>query len=98
MAYYAAHHTYGVEFCNDYDTLFRFSTKAERDAYVEDSNFDEAGAYGGYRTETVNYKDARRHFPNAFRMFDLHDEADERDWMQGATETSAYWCKSNIYC
>lgn len=96
--FYAAHHAYGIEFCNDYTTLFRFSTKAERDTYVEDSNFSESGAYGSYRTEAVTRNEARSHFPNAFRTFDSHFEADERDWMKGATETSAYWSESNIYC
>ena len=96
--YYAAHHIYGVEFCNDYGTLFRFDSKAERDEFVEDSNWKEAGAYGGYRTEAVTRSEACRHFPNAFRTLEYHDNADERDWRQGGTETSAYWCESNIYC
>lgn len=94
--YYAAHHTYGVEFCNDYKTLWRFATKAERDEFVEDSNWKEAAAYGGYRTEAVTRAEARRHFPKAFRTLDCHDEADERDWIQGATETSQYWDSWNI--
>jgi hypothetical protein len=96
--FYAAEHHHGVEFCNDYSTLFRFATKAERDAYVEVSNFSES-ANGNVKTEAVTRNEARRHFPNAFRMVgDFHEETDERDWLAGATETSAYWHSSNIYC
>lgn len=98
MTYYAAKHAYGIEFCNDYMTLFRFATKAERDEFVDSSNFDEAAAYGGYRTEAVTAAEARRHFPRAFREYDYHDEADERDWRGGATETSWYWNSHNVYC
>lgn len=93
--FYAAYHHYGIEVCNDYATLYRFSTKAERDSYVDNENYREAGAYGGYRTEAVTYKEARRHFPNAFKLFDTHDEADERDWHD--IENSAYWSTSNLY-
>lgn len=96
--YYAATHAYGIEFCNDYMTLFRFDTRAERDEFVFDSNFREAGAYGGYRTEAVTRDEARRRFPLAFRMTEMHDVADERDWMAGATATSSYWNRHNIYC
>lgn len=96
--YYAAKHYYGVEFCNDYSTLFRFATAAERDSFVDDCNWKEASAYGGYRTEAVTRAEAQRHFPKAFRLLDSHDEADGRDWVQGATETSEYWSASNIYC
>lgn len=96
MTYYAASHYYGVEFCNDYSTLFRFTTKAERDAYVEEANFREA-ANGSIKTEAVTRHEARRHFPNAFRMVgSFHDETDERDWLKGATDTSWYWCSTNI--
>jgi hypothetical protein len=91
--YYAAYHRYGIEFCNDFDTLYRFDNKAERDAFVEDINFNEAGLYGGYRTEAVTRSEARRHFPNAFKRLDAHDEADERDWKQGAA--SAHWSTCN---
>lgn len=65
-SYYAARHYYGIEFCNDYSMLFRFETKAERDQFVEDCNFEEA-ARGGYRTEAVTSTEARRHFPVPFR-------------------------------
>lgn len=96
--YYAARHAYGTEFCNDYTTLFRFATKAERDEFVFDSNFHEAGTYGGYRTEAVTRDRARKLFPRAFRVLDFHVLADERDWMDGATATSSYWNEHNIYC
>ena len=94
--YYAADHRYGIEFCNDYDTLYRFDSKAERDAYVEYSNFNEAGAYGGYRTEAVTRTEARRHFANAFRTFDCHDQTDERDWLRPDDEAYEYWNINNI--
>ena len=101
--YYAATHAYGIEFCNDYRTLFRFDTVAEREAFVESEHFREAAAYGGYRTEAVTRDKARSKFPNAFRTLDFFDgdagrDADERDWRDGATETSAYWNSHNIYC
>lgn len=100
--YYAAAHAYGIEFCNDYRTLFRFTTAAERDAFVEDARFKELGG-GNIRTEAVTRDKARSKFPNAFRTLDFLDgdagrDADERDWRDGATETSAYWNSHNIYC
>ena len=95
--FYAAYHAYDIKFCNDYCTLFRFATKAERDAYVEDANYDESGRYGSYRTEAVTRAEARRHFPNAFKLFDTHGEADERDWHEAYSKTSAYWSTSNFY-
>lgn len=96
--YYAAAHAYGIEFCNDYATLFRFETKGERDEFVKRENAREAAAYGGYRTESVTRDKARSCFPHAFRIVgDFHETADERDWMLGATETSAYWSEDNIY-
>lgn len=97
MSFYAAKHYYGIEFANDYSTLFRFNTKAERDAFVIDSNFDES-ATGAIKTEALTYSEARRHFGNAFRMVgNFHDVSDMRDWIDGATETSSYWCKSNLF-
>lgn len=96
--YYAAKHYYGIEFCNDYSTLFRFTTAAERDSFVDDCNWKEASAYGGYRTEAVTRAEAQCNFPKAFRLLECRDEADERDWIQGGTETSEYWSASNIYC
>ena len=96
--FYAAKHYYGIEFGNDYSTLFRFESAKERDEFVDDSNYEEA-ASGSIKTEAVTRNEARRHFPNAFRMDgDYHEETDERDWLEGATETSAYWHSSNIYC
>lgn len=94
--YYAAYHAYGIEFCNDYIMLYRFGTKAERNAYVENANYDESGMYGGYRTETVTRDEARRQFPDAFRTVgDFHDTCDMRDW-HGSDEYD-YWCTSNLY-
>ena len=93
--YYAAKHEYGIEFCNDYVTLFRFATKAERDEFVDNANYDEQAAYGGYQTEEVTAAEARRHFPMAFKERDVHYEADQRDWRKGATETSWYWSADN---
>lgn len=95
--YYAAQHYYGIEFCNDYRTLFRFTTAAARDSFVDDCNWKEASAYGGYRTEAVTRDEARERFPLAFRMTEMHDVADVRDWLDGATDTSSYWDKHNIY-
>ncbi len=94
--YYAAKHYYDVRFCNDYSTLFRFSTALERDQYVDNANIDECEA-GNLKTEAVTRDEARRHFPNAFRMVgECHYETDERDWLVGATESSSYWCSTNI--
>lgn len=94
-SYYAAYHRYGIEVCNDYGTLYRFATKAERDEFVEDSHYNEAAAYGGYRTEAVTRAEARRHFSLAFRTLEYHDFADERDWKALDTEAGAYWSSCN---
>ena len=94
---YAAEHHYGIEFCNDYSTLYRFATKAERDSFVENINFNEAGMYGGYCTEAVTRAEARRHFPNAFKRLDVHDEADERDWHESDASAYAYWSTCNLW-
>lgn len=95
-SYYATYHRYGIEFCNDYDILYRFATKMERDAFVEDANYNETGRYGGYRTESVTRDEARSHFPDAFRRFDCHDTADERDWLKEDAGTVSYWSQSNF--
>lgn len=95
--YYAAGHVYGVEFGNDYGTLFRFETREERDAFVSDRNFDEA-ADGGYKTEAVTRDEARTHFKNAFRTVgDFHDYADERDWIEEYGAGYHYWSEDNLY-
>lgn len=95
--FYAVKHYRDVRFCNDYSTLFRFESKSERDDFVYESNFKEAAECCHYKTEAVTRDDARRHFPNAFRMVgDFHDVTDQRDWLEGATTTSAYWCFTNI--
>lgn len=94
--YYAASHYYGTEFSNDYCTLYRFATKAERDQSVGDRN-DEEGA-GSYKTEALTRNEARRHFPNAFRMVgDFHEVSDERDWRKDDGDTYEYWHADNIY-
>lgn len=77
--FYAADHYYDVSFCNDFATLYRFVTKAERDAFVEDRNFIEAGK-GNIKTESVTRDEARRHFSKAFVITDQHLENDMRDW------------------
>ena len=89
--YYAAEHAYGIEFCNDYCMLYRFNSKADRDAYVEDANYDESGRYGGYRTEAITRAEARRHFGNAFRLYDTHDVCDLRDWHVTVSKPFDYW-------
>jgi len=89
--FYAARHMYGIEFINDYMVLFRFTTKRERDEFVDDANFDDASAGSGYRNEAVTRDEARRHFPKAFRTLEFHDEPDARDWRKGETETEQYW-------
>ena len=92
--YYAARHTYSILFCNDYSKLFRFPTKAMRDEFVEEANYYEA-AQGGYKTEAVTRKEARRHFPNAFRLVgNFHDHVDMRDWYTVATQGRfmGSWC------
>ena len=89
--YYAARHTYSILFCNDYSELFRFTSKSVRDDFVEDANFFEAQK-GGYRTEAVTREEARRHFPNAFRMVgNFHDHVDMRDWHTVDSEVVGSW-------
>lgn len=60
--FYAAKHYYGIEFCNDYSTLFRFESAKERDEFVDDSNYEES-SNGSIKTEAVTRNEARRHFP-----------------------------------
>ena len=99
--YYAAEHHYGIEFCNDYRWLFRFTSREQRDKYVEDANWEEVSRGGCYQTEAITRAEARRHFPNAFRTVDdcgyTHDVSDARDWLKD-TDSCEYWSANNIYC
>lgn len=83
--YYAAEHRYGIEFCNDYDTLYRFTSSSARDAFVEDANWHEVKAYGGYRTESITRKVAVRHFADAFKLLGAA-------WIQAGSHE--LWCVS----
>lgn len=95
MKFYAASHYYGTEFCNDYACLYRFDNRKERDEFVSDCNHSEGA--GHYKTESVTRDEARRHFPNAFRMVgDFHDYSDERDWKDN-DGNGEYWCDSNLF-
>lgn len=94
--FYAASHHYGVDICNDFATLYRFSTKAERDQFVDEQQ-DRESVTGSIRTEAQTRGEARRHFKNAFRMVgDFHDESDERDWIP-LDNGGEYWEEDNIY-
>ena len=79
MKFYAAYHTHGTEFCNDIDYIVRFDTRAARDAYVDRDKFD-----GSWRREAITRDEARRIFPQAFRLLDARDAndgvMDARDW------------------
>ena len=96
--YYAAAHHYGIDICNDFATLFRFPTRAARDEFIDREQFREA-ASGSIKTETQTRDEARRHFPNAFRLVgdDFHDRSDERDWISHDGGSWSYWCESNLF-
>lgn len=99
--WYAAHHTYGVNFYNDHDVLLRFLSKKDRDAFVEAKNYSEARDFGHYKTEAVTRAEAIWHFPHAFRRVgNFHDYSDERDWLNGSDAFSSmiveYWCETNL--
>lgn len=93
--FYAAEHRYDTMVCNDYIILYRFGTKAQRDEYVEGKNFEECGK-GNLKTEAVTRDEARRHFPDAFRMVgDFHDASDVRDWRKN--DGCEFWSTDNLY-
>ena len=97
MAFYAATHYYGIDIANDFATLYRFTTKAARDKFVDEQQYREA-ASGNIKTETQTYNEARCHFPKAFRMVGgFHDVSDKRDWINHDGGTWAYWTDSNIF-
>lgn len=97
MAFYAADHHYSTDICNDFSVLYRFATRAERDAFVDHRQTVEA-ASGSIKTETQTRDEARRHFPHAFRMVgDFHDVSDERDWIEHDGGAWAYWHEDNLY-
>lgn len=93
--FYAARHTYDINVCNDYCTLYRFATKAERDQFVEDRNFAEASG-GNLKTEELACSEARRHFPEAFRLVgNFHEESDKRDWLK--RDNYEFWSADNLW-
>lgn len=94
--FYAAEHRYDIRFCNDYIALYRFANKAERDTFVSDRNFIESGD-GNMKTEEVTRDEARRKFPEAFRIVgDCHDVCDERDWLK-SDDGYEFWSHDNLY-
>lgn len=93
--FYAADHSHGTEFANDFAHLYRFKTKAERDAFVEYRSFSEA-ANGSVKTEAVTRSEAVRHFHDAFRTVgDFHDACDMRDWLD--SDGVEFWSEGNYY-
>ena len=85
--YYAAKHTYGVEFGNDFDTLYRFESKSERDEFVDrEQNRELASFNGNMKTDDITSAAARRHFPDAFRPVDDPDW----DWISHADGRLSY--------
>ena len=73
--YYAATHHYGIDFGNDFGTLYRFTTKTARDEWVDREQDSEIAFDGNMKTEDITSAAARRHFPVAFR----HDVFDDSD-------------------
>ena len=93
--YYAAVHSYGINIANDVHTIYRFDSKKARDEFIDREGWNGSS----YHREAVTRDQARRIFPDAFRMVgNSHDRTDMRDWIEHHdTCTWAYWCPSNIY-
>lgn len=100
--YYATEHQYDVRFCSDHMTLYRFESMEARDGFVEARNDNEAEKLGHYLTESLNWQEARHHYPHAFKMVgDFHEVSDERDWLEGKDGVSkmvvSYWSEGNFW-
>lgn len=74
--YYAVGHAYGIEFANDLVCIYRFDSRAARDAFVDTMNDLELGRYGSWRTEAVSRREAMRRFPDAVRSGVFDSPAD----------------------
>lgn len=60
--YYAMYSPYGIRTINRSDQLLRFTSKRDRDKWINDEVFDGSN----YHVSSLTYREARRLFPEAF--------------------------------
>lgn len=74
--YYAVGHAYGIEDAFDLVCIYRFDSRAARDAAVDALNDLELCRYGYLRAEAVTSREVMRRFPGAMRSGVFDSPAD----------------------